>query len=204
MKSLIFLFVGFFILSCNTATNHSNDTNSAFEKEDSNLSGKKVLENIELQKLIKSTQKNINDLETKSGLSFKKNLIVGKLVDNTFQINDGISYNILKLNVELESLKLGYNVDYATTEFVSKADNNGFAMIVFKGKSKTSGTTVSMAIDLNENKNTNTYSVNPNPISHLVCEGCSDGCSPRRHENGDGYCTPCNPYSDTCKKTESL
>jgi hypothetical protein len=205
LKILIVLCIGLMIFSCSdNKTNSGDDSNSAFEKDDSNLSGKKVLENIEIKKLIKSTEEKINDLETKSGYFFKKNLIVGKLVDNTFQINEGISYNILKLNVELESLKLGYNVDYTTYEFVPKEDNNGFTMLVFKGKSKTSGTTVSIGIDLNENKDTNTYGIDPAPISDLVCEGCADGCSPRRHENGDGYCTHCNPYSGSCKKTESL
>ncbi|MGG5487913.1 hypothetical protein [Gaetbulibacter sp. PBL-D1] len=38
----------------------------------------------------------------------------------------------------------------------------------------------------------------------LKCEGCRDGCSPRRHANGDGYCTKCVGDYQTCTKTETL
>jgi hypothetical protein len=38
----------------------------------------------------------------------------------------------------------------------------------------------------------------------LVCEGCRSGCSPRRKENGDGYCTPCDYQAKKCTKTETL
>ncbi|AXG67827.1 hypothetical protein KORDIASMS9_00009 [Kordia sp. SMS9] len=38
----------------------------------------------------------------------------------------------------------------------------------------------------------------------LVCEGCRSGCSPRRKENGDGYCTACDYQAKKCTKTETL
>lgn len=42
--------------------------------------------------------------------------------------------------------------------------------------------------------------------SSCTCSGCADGCNPKRHGNGDCYCTTCTFVGSgvNCTKTESI
>lgn len=51
--------------------------------------------------------------------------------------------------------------------------------------------------------NNNGSQLGPLP-STCTCKGCTNGCSPRRKESGDCYCTDCTSDQQECTKIESI
>lgn len=105
-----------------------------------------------------------------------------------------------QLETELAALKKPNvnitNIRIATSEAM---DNMEVKIIQLIGSSQNETVKISYVV---KKENSKYYRDSENTV--LVCEGCRSGCSPRRKENGDGYCTPCDYQAKKCTKTETL
>ena len=196
MKNLRTLCLGLFatlILACTSEKPMPQESNNELIKT----------ENLRL--LAKETKQDLESLLKKEGFNgvSDKNLSIGKLENNQFEMKSGNTEEILKLHFKLSTQEIGYDVNFKSFEYLSAKENNGFPMIISKGQCKISGENVSLGINVIHDKNGSTQMSRGGTT--VTCTGCSAGCNPRRDGNGDGYCTACAPTTGhTCKKTETL
>ena len=102
----------------------------------------------------------------------------------------------LKLR-EIADIKINkLYIDYSTA-----IDNEKIEIVQLIATNSEGNITIGYLLDENNGQ----FSFREDPISSVVkCEGCRDGCSPRRKENGDGYCTKCVGDYQKCTKTETI
>lgn len=186
-------------MSCAT----DNESNSEVKNESDLIEQEIASSNARL--LAKKTKKELSELLAVEGFEDIADLSIGDINGKNFNITSEKINKILGLHFKLITQKIGYNVDYNEFEFLSGKENNGYPMLVSRGKCKITGEYVSLGINIIENTNGKTQ------ITHegttVTCTGCEMGCSPRRYKNGDGWCTNCEVGSSqgtNCIKTEVL
>lgn len=160
--------------------------------------------NIDLSLLAEKTKNELDTLLLSEKLTYES-LFLGELDENEILTSSSLQSQILSLYAKWIAQEAGYAADFSQFEFLSEKDNNGYAMFISSGFCKVKGENITISIDVKANENRSLTTLDPDPISKVVCTGCSFGCSPRRYDNGDGYCSVCNIYtSHECVKSESL
>lgn len=134
----------------------------------------------------------------------KQNMRI-KLEDN-YQFSDAeymitifskAGYTIKKENELLERLNTlakEENVNFIRFK-LERFKPNAFNFVSFSAENK-----LSVSFVLEKEEGMDMYTVIG---SECTCRGCDDGCSPKRHKNGDCYCTPC-VYVGKCIKSETI
>lgn len=107
---------------------------------------------------------------------------------------------ISKMESELKRTnKIETKLTNLEIEYSSAVDNDTVEIIQVIGSNSDNSIKISYMVQ----ESSNSYKLNGNPPI-LSCIGCTDGCSPRRKSNGDGYCTKCNGNYRSCTKTETI
>lgn len=113
----------------------------------------------------------------------------GFVLQNENQISQRLQTTFENLNSQVSSFKL-----------IKEIKGYSIMAINADGDIKSS-----ILLESGYEKGSNTLKTGTGGSSDCTCTGCTDGCSPRRHESGDCWCTACVPSSGAfCEKTETV
>lgn len=197
---LIALALGLFLASC--STDNGANQNKEISKDTS------LANNAKTMQMAKQTEKALDSLVTKLGYDdfFDNSFVHGNIDKDQFITTSSETGNALKLYYRLSALKIGYDVEFNSFEFINAKENNGYPMLISNGTCKLTGEHLSMGINLSIDENNMAKAVGGpggGGTTTVTCTGCDVGCSPRRTVSGDGWCTNC-VSSGGCVKTETL
>lgn len=156
---------------------------------------------IEKNKVDEQIETALNDLESNiNEISFE-----AKIADNEFNYTSKEIENIMNLYAKKLAFTSNRVLDIQQLSYLNHNQNNGYNMLVYKGVCKLTQEHLSVGIGIDisakEDDTSHYQTVKISDGSTVVCVGCKEGCEPRRDDNGDGICTPCE---GDCEKTESL